>query len=66
MAVELPQGTGASAIPFFGSQGFTRKIAPVSAPVLVEAQVYVLNSAYWYPGATNRQAQISATAIFTR
>jgi hypothetical protein len=28
--------------------------------------VYVANSSQWITGATNRMAQISATAIFTR
>ena len=67
MEVELPQGTGASAIPFFGTLAYTRNISVSPGSVIATSlQVYVLDSSLWYTGAGNRKAQISSTAVFTR
>jgi hypothetical protein len=66
MEVELPEGTGASAIPYYGTQTFTRSITGVSSPVTCNLQAYVLDSSKWHAGAPNRLAQLSVTAVFTR
>jgi hypothetical protein len=66
MEVELPEGTGASAIPYYGTQTFTRSIAAVGATVTCTLQAFVVAASAWYTGAANRKAQLSSTAVFTR
>lgn len=62
--VELPPGTGASGVPFFGTLPLV-SVASGSS-VTCSVQVSVLDAGQWMKGAINRSASISATAMWLR
>jgi hypothetical protein len=65
MEVELPEGTGASAIPYYGALSHN-VTATGGSDATAELQVYVVSSSAWYTGSANRKASVNLTAIFTK
>lgn len=63
MEVELPEGTGASAIPYFGTLAHAAEVAAPEG-VTIALEVFVLSGSAWHTGALNRKAQVNAIGVY--